>query len=82
VLVGGVPLDTPNDAPDERSGQEVGEDQKPSSNLVTAGVKEASLVHLRGRLSHPSPEVRRLLAMVDTAVDDRRSSRRRGGDGV
>jgi len=41
------------------------EDQKSSGDLVTAGVKEAGLVHLQGRLSHPSPEQQRLLAMVD-----------------
>jgi len=32
--------------------------QEPGGGLVTAGVNEASLVHLRGRLSHPLPEVR------------------------
>ena len=29
----------------------------------------SKVVHLRGRLSHPSPEVRRLLTMADTAGD-------------
>ena len=76
----GVPLDTPNDAPDERPGQEVGEDQKLSSNLVTAGVKEASLVPLAGALANPTWEARRLLAMAaewHSQRDDRTPGRER-----
>ena len=38
--------------------------QEPGGGLVTAGVNEASLVHLTGALSNPSPPVKRLLAMA------------------